>query len=136
MDPVIYQPIGIVRSPHTSLAGIEGFTRLILLYPLHKSSGFSLSVTPFLDTIAHGVFATRVPPPPPESNGFSVVRLLGRSGCTLEIDEVDILDGTPVLDIKPYVPQSDAYPNESPGWFAGKLDEIEAARSDDRFSSR
>lgn len=159
MDSVIYQPIGIVRSPHTSLAGmpiqppaaksftgtveilpefadgltsIEGFTRLILLYALHKSSGFSLSVTPFLDTTAHGVFATRVPRRPNQI-GFSVVRLLGRSGCTLEIGEVDILNGTPVLDIKPYVPQFDAYPHESPGWFLGKLDEIEAARSDDRF---
>ncbi|HJJ97475.1 MAG TPA: tRNA (N6-threonylcarbamoyladenosine(37)-N6)-methyltransferase TrmO [Methanocorpusculum sp.] len=160
MEPVTYQPVGIIHSPHTSLAGmpiqppaaksftgtlevrpeladgltgIEGFTRLILIYQLHKSEGFSLTATPFLDTTTHGVFATRVPRRPNQI-GLSIVKLLGRKGNVLEIGEVDILDGTPVLDIKPYVPPFDAYPQERYGWFEGKLDDIEAARSDDRFT--
>ena len=160
MEPVTYYPVGIIHSPHTNLAGmpiqppaaksftgtieilpeladgltgIEGFTRLILIYQLHKSEGFSLTATPFLDTTAHGVFATRVPRRPNQI-GFSVVKLLGRKGNVLEIGEVDILDGTPVLDIKPYVPPFDAYPQERYGWFEGKLGAIESARSDDRFT--
>ena len=159
MEPVTYQPIGVIHSPHTNLAGmpiqppaaksftgtlevlpefsdgltgIEGFTRLILIYQLHKSEGFSLMVTPFLDTTAHGVFATRVPRRPNQI-GFSVVKLLGRKHNLLEIGDVDILDRTPVLDIKPYVPPFDAYPQERYNWFEGKLEDIEAARSDDRF---
>ena len=159
MDSVTYQSIGIIRAPHTSLkgmpiqppaaksytgsiellpelaeglTGIEGFSRLILMYRLHKSEGFALTTTPFLDTESHGVFATRVPRRPNQI-GFSVVRLLGRSGSVLEIGDVDILDGTPVLDIKPYVPLFDAYPNERYGWFEGKLADIEDARSDERF---
>ncbi|MDV0443704.1 tRNA (N6-threonylcarbamoyladenosine(37)-N6)-methyltransferase TrmO [Methanorbis rubei] len=159
MDSVTYQPIGIIHSSHTNLQGmpiqppaakactgilelrpdleegllgIEGFSRIILIYSLHKSEGFALTATPFLDTESHGVFATRVPRRPNQI-GFSVVRLIERKGRNLAIGDVDILDGTPVLDIKPYVPLFDAYPNERCGWFEGKLGEIESARSDDRF---
>lgn len=156
---VQFAPIGCVHSPHQDLAGmpiqppaakefagtieifpefsdglkdIEAFTRLMLIYHLHKSTGCNLTVTPFLDTESHGVFATRVPKRP-NAIGFSVVRLLGREGNILQIGDVDILDGTPLLDIKPYVPLFDAYQNERYGWFEGKLTDIEAARSDDRF---
>ena len=154
-----FTSIGCVHSPHQDLAGmpiqppaakqfsgtieiypefldglkdIEGFTRLMLIYHLHKSAGCNLTVKPFLDTQSHGVFATRVPKRP-NAIGFSVVRLLKREGDLLHIGEVDILDGTPLLDIKPYVPAFDAYQNERYGWFEGKLTDIEAARSDDRF---
>jgi tRNA-Thr(GGU) m(6)t(6)A37 methyltransferase TsaA len=104
----------------------------MLIYYLHKSNGCNLTVTPFLDKQSHGVFATRVPKRP-NAIGFSVVRLLGREGNALHIGDVDILDGTPLLDIKPYVPLFDAYPDERYGWFEGKLEDIEQARSDDRF---
>ncbi|HJJ51183.1 MAG TPA: tRNA (N6-threonylcarbamoyladenosine(37)-N6)-methyltransferase TrmO [Methanocorpusculum sp.] len=154
-----FTSIGCIHSPHQDLAGmpiqppaakqfsgtieiypefldglkdIEGFTRLMLIYHLHKSAGCNLTVKPFLDTQSHGVFATRVPKRP-NAIGFSVVRLLKREGDLLHIGEVDILDGTPLLDIKPYVPAFDAYQNERYGWFEGKLTDIEAARSDDRF---
>ena len=158
-EPVTFSPVGIVHSPHKELAGmpvqppaassftgeieifpefaeglldIEGFSRLMVFYHLHKSSGPLLSAVPFLDTKPHGVFASRIPRRP-NALGFSVVRLISRKGCILEIGDVDILDGTPVLDIKPYVPEFDAYPHESSGWFAGKLSGISEKRSDERF---
>lgn len=158
-NSIQFRSIGIVNTPHRELSGmpiqppaaklfegtidilpefseglhgIEGFTRIMLIYYLHKSNGCNLTVTPFLDKQSHGVFATRVPKRP-NAIGFSVVRLLGREGNTLHIGDVDILDGTPLLDIKPYVPLFDAYPDERYGWFEGKLEDIEQARSDDRF---
>lgn len=114
------------------LLDIEGFSHLMVFYHLHKSAGPLLSATPFLDTKPHGVFASRIPRRP-NPLGFSVVRLLSREGCVLRIGNVDILDGTPVLDIKPYVPEFDAYPDAASGWFSGKLAGISEKRSDDRF---
>ena len=104
----------------------------MVFYHLHRSAGPLLSAIPFLDTVPHGVFASRIPRRP-NPLGFSVVRLLSRDRNILKIADVDILDGTPVLDIKPYVPEFDSYPNESSGWFAGKLDDMSSKRSDDRF---
>lgn len=114
------------------LLDIDGFSRLMVFDHLHKSAGPLLPATPFFDTVPHGVFASRIPRRP-NPLGFSVVRLLSRDGNLLHISDVDILDGTPVLDIKPYVPEFDSYPNESSGWFAGKLDSMSTKRSDDRF---
>ena len=159
MEPVTFFPVGVVHSPHKELAGmpvqppsaagiageieifpeyaeglldIEGFSRIMVFYHLHRSAGPLLSAIPFLDTVPHGVFASRIPRRP-NSLGFSVVRLLSRDRNILKIADVDILDGTPVLDIKPYVPEFDSYPNESSGWFAEKLDDMSSKRSDDRF---
>jgi len=89
------------------LAELSGFSHIILLYALHRSTGFSLTVTPVLDTAPRGIFATRSPKRP-NAIGLSVVRLAGIEGSTLTIEDVDILDGTPLLDIKPYVPAFDA----------------------------
>ncbi len=159
MDSVLFSPVGVVHSPHKELYGmpvqppsaagiageieifpefaeglldIEGFSRIMVFYHLHRSAGPLLSAIPFLDTVPHGVFASRIPRRP-NPLGFSVVRLLSRDRNILKIADVDILDGTPVLDIKPYVPEFDSYPNESSGWFAGKLDDMSSKRSDDRF---
>jgi tRNA-Thr(GGU) m(6)t(6)A37 methyltransferase TsaA len=159
MEPVTFTPVGVVHSPHKELSGmpvqppsaagiageieifpefaeglldIEGFSRIMVFYHLHRSAGSLLSAIPFLDTVPHGVFASRIPRRP-NPLGFSVVRLLSRDRNILKIADVDILDGTPVLDIKPYVPEFDSYPNESSGWFAGKLDDMSSKRSDDRF---
>ena len=159
MESVVFSPVGVVHSPHKELAGmpvqppaaadftgeiellpefaeglldIDGFSHLMVFYHLHKSAGPLLSATPFLDTKPHGVFASRIPRRP-NPLGFSVVRLLSREGYVLKIGNVDILDGTPVLDIKPYVAEFDAYSDAASGWFAGKLSGISEKRSDDRF---
>jgi tRNA-Thr(GGU) m(6)t(6)A37 methyltransferase TsaA len=99
------------------LKDIEGFSHLILLYVFHRSSGYNLEVRPFLDDQMHGLFATRYPSRP-NPLGLSVVRLLGRQDHILEIMEVDVLDGTPLLDIKPYMPDFDVRTGAEIGWYA------------------
>ncbi|HXF17463.1 MAG TPA: TrmO family methyltransferase, partial [Burkholderiales bacterium] len=90
------------------------------------------SVKPFLDDDEHGIFATRAPKRP-NPIGLSVVKLVARNEASLDIENVDILDGTPLLDLKPYLPQFDAPDNVRIGWFGGRLGRISQARSDDRF---
>lgn len=114
------------------LKDIEGFSRIILLYHFHRSEGYSLEVVPFLDARPHGVFATRAPRRP-NAIGLSILRLVAVDGAALIVEDVDILDGTPVLDIKPYVPAFDAYPDESSGWLAETAKDPGSVRSDDRF---
>ena len=160
MNAIHYTSIGLVRSPFTEIAGmpiqppaaagvrgcivlqdefaaglqdIEGFSHLILIYHLHLVRDFSLSVKPFLDNDEHGIFATRAPKRP-NPIGLSVVKLIVRDGATLEIENVDILDGTPLLDLKPYVPQFDSPQGARIGWFHDRLAQIDQARSDDRFN--
>jgi len=159
-NAVVLRPIGFIRSPFSDPAGmpiqplgargvrgavevlpeffngladLEGFSRVILIYHFDRSEGFALRVVPFLDNCERGVFATRAPRRP-NPIGLSVVRLLGVDGCRLSIEDVDILDGTPVLDIKPYVPSFDAYPDERNGWFGSRSTDAGTARADDRFS--
>lgn len=76
---------------------------------------------PFLDDDAHGIFATRNPRRP-NHLGLTVVTLQKREGVTLHVGGIDVLDGTPIVDIKPYVPRFDAFPDASEGWFAGRED--------------
>jgi tRNA (adenine37-N6)-methyltransferase len=161
MDVITYTPIGVVRSPFTSLEGmplqsvaahgvrgsvefepayraglqdLEGFSHVILLTHLHRMSGFSPQVMSFLDTQPHGVFATRSPKRP-NPIGLSVVRLVAVDieGGTLLIEDVDMLDGTPLLDLKPYVPTFDAHQTDRIGWFTGRLEQVYTTRADDRF---
>ena len=101
------------------LRDVEGFSHLILLYAFHQSSGYALRVRPFLDDTLRGLFATRHPCRP-NPIGLSIVRLLARRENALEIEGVDILDGTPLLDIKPYVPPFDAFPEATMGWLKGR----------------
>jgi tRNA (adenine37-N6)-methyltransferase len=101
------------------LLDLEGFSHIFLLYVFHESSGYSLVVKPFLDDQTHGLFATRYPYRP-NPIGLSVVRLIGRKGNTLEVEGVDVLDGTPLLDIKPYVPEFDDRPNPRTGWYESR----------------
>ena len=99
------------------LEGIEEFSHIILLYFLHAGSPkVELKVKPFLDDQLHGIFATRFPVRP-NPIGLSVVQLLGRQGSQLDIQGVDVLDGTPLLDIKPYVPDFDVHPATHIGWY-------------------
>jgi len=141
-----FQPIGLIRSPFTrkdktpiqpyrsqaagrvvllpdyegGLDGLEGFSHVILLYFFHHAEpGYDLIVTPYLDEDPHGLFATRYPRRP-NPIGLSVVRLLSREGNTLHVEGIDVLDGTPLLDIKPYVPPFDAFPEATMGWLEGR----------------
>lgn len=141
------QPIGLIHSPFThrhqtpiqpyrspergqvvllpeyeaGLRDVDGFSHIILLYHFHRADpGFELSVTPFLDDEPKGLFATRYPRRP-NSIGLSVVRLMGREGRVLHVEGIDVLDGTPLLDVKPYVPPFDAFPDATLGWLEGKL---------------
>jgi tRNA-Thr(GGU) m(6)t(6)A37 methyltransferase TsaA len=157
---VSYRTIGVVHSPFSSIenvpiqpraaAGVcgtvevwaelapglkdlEGFSHIILLYHFHLVMRTQLVVVPFMDPEPHGVFATRAPSRP-NPIGLSVVRLLGREGNVLHVENVDIVDGTPLLDIKPYVPAFDHNEAERLGWLAGSEARVKDMRSDDRFA--
>ena len=86
------------------LKDLDGFSHIHLIYLLHKVEGYMLEVKPFMDNSTHGVFATRSPKRP-NRIGMSVVKLNKVEGNKVCVENVDILDGTPLLDIKPYVPQ-------------------------------
>ncbi|MFC2029284.1 tRNA (N6-threonylcarbamoyladenosine(37)-N6)-methyltransferase TrmO [Chloroflexota bacterium] len=102
------------------LRDLDGFSHVILLYFFHRSEpGYELEVQPFLDDKVKGLFATRFPRRP-NGIGLSVVCLVRREGSMLHVEGIDVLDGTPLLDIKPYVPAFDAHPHATPGWLAGK----------------
>jgi len=157
-----YTPIGTIHSPFTEPTGmpiqpagaagirgtiliddrfreglrdLSGFSRIILIYAFHRSQGYELEVIPFLDTVPHGIFATRAPRRP-NAIGLSVVQLISVNGCELVIEGVDVVDGTPLLDIKPYVPEFDCHPEEKSGWFAGCRERVTGMRADDRFCGK
>jgi len=159
VNKITYKPIGIIHSPFKEVAGmpiqpagakgvkgfveikpayagglkdLTGFSHIILLYHFHLSKDHSLEVKPFLDDHTHGVFATRSPARP-NPIGISVVRLLKIEGRKLRIQNVDVVDGTPLLDIKPYVPEFDAHKARRIGWLTGKAKHVSKARSDRRF---
>lgn len=112
------------------LCDLDGFSHIILLCHLNKSSKYKLKVIPFLDTKLRGLFATRAPNRP-NPIGLSVVRLLGIEGNMLSIEGLDLLDGTPVLDIKPYVREFDDRVDYRSGWLESASKNSDVA--DDRF---
>jgi tRNA-Thr(GGU) m(6)t(6)A37 methyltransferase TsaA len=114
------------------LRDLDGFDHLIILYQFHLASREALTVIPFLDDQERGVFATRAPARP-NRIGVSVVRLLGVTANRLDIANVDMVTGTPVLDIKPYVPDFDSPVPGRIGWFAGKMERAAAMRADNRM---
>ena len=97
------------------LRDLEGFSHIYIIHYFHKADQPSLTVTPFLDDVPRGVFATRSPRRP-NPIGFSLVRLVKREGTVLFLDEEDMLDGTPILDIKPFLPRFDYRENVRAGW--------------------
>jgi len=156
---VKYKPIGVIRSPFQDVEGVpiqpcgasgvlgtiemephlepglkdlSGFSHIILIYHFHASKGYVLEVKPFLDDSLRGVFSTRAPRRP-NPIGLSVVRLVAVERCTLRIQDVDVLDGTPLLDIKPLVPEFDSPGVDRIGWLSGKVRGVQSARADDRF---
>lgn len=158
-DSMKFTPIGTIHSPFTNMEGMPiqptgasgikgsvevladyadglqdlvGFSHIILLYLFHRSLGFKLRVVPFMDNTMRGVFATRAPKRP-NPIGLSVVRLERIEGRVLHIDGVDILDGTPLLDIKPYVPEFDPQEEIRTGWLDQAKKKAPDRRSDGRF---
>jgi len=102
------------------LDGIEGFSHLHLLWVFHLSERkISLKVQPFLDDQLHGIFTTRHPCRP-NPLGLSAVRLIERQGNFLSFKGADMLDGTPLLDIKPYIPEFDIFAVEKTGWYQNR----------------
>jgi tRNA (adenine37-N6)-methyltransferase len=108
--------VEVYREFAEGLQNLEGFSHIFLLYVFHESLGYSLLAKPFLDDQQRGLFATRYPYRP-NPIGLSVVRLLTLNNNILEIEGVDMLNGTPLLDIKPYVPEFDIRTNTRNGWY-------------------
>ncbi len=114
------------------LKDLDGFSHIILLFYFHRSEGFDMEVVPFMDTELHGLFATRAPRRPNQI-GLSIVQLDRIEGGTLHVQNVDILNETPLLDIKPYVPEFDSHPEISTGWLEKVRGSVDKHRSDKRF---
>ncbi|NNL75494.1 MAG: tRNA (N6-threonylcarbamoyladenosine(37)-N6)-methyltransferase TrmO [Desulfobacterales bacterium] len=114
------------------LADLTGFSHIFLIYHFHLSRKFSLKVKPFLDDKKRGLFATRAPARP-NPIGISVVRLVSIKNYRLRVLDIDIIDKTPLLDIKPYVPQFDVRKANKIGWIKKKVDKIDRAADDGRF---
>jgi tRNA-Thr(GGU) m(6)t(6)A37 methyltransferase TsaA len=160
MNAISMCPIGTIHSPFTEQSGtpiqpsvgkdvtghiellpdyqralrdLDGFERIWLIYVFDRAHSWKPLVKPYRDTVERGLFSTRAPSRPC-SLGMSAVKLLGVQGCRLEVQGLDVLDGTPLLDIKPYVPEFDAHPESKAGW----LDEGRSAvaRADGRFATR
>jgi tRNA-Thr(GGU) m(6)t(6)A37 methyltransferase TsaA len=107
--------IEIFDAYRAGLRDLDGFSHLILLWQFDRSVGFHLEATPPKETEPKGVFATRSPHRP-NPIGLSIVELHGVEDGVLHVERVDMLDGTPLLDIKPYIPASDSIPDARPGW--------------------
>ncbi|MEA4917512.1 tRNA (N6-threonylcarbamoyladenosine(37)-N6)-methyltransferase TrmO [Proteiniphilum sp.] len=161
MEPINLYPIGIIHTPHADvknmpiqpvaaegvrgwielfpeyaegLKDLEGFSHITLLYRFHKIEGYKLTVIPFMDTQERGIFSCKAPKRP-NAIGLSTVKLVGIEGNRVHIEQVDMLDGTPLIDIKPFYPR---YDNRIEGVKIGWLEKnkdlpLEALRSDERF---
>ena len=159
MKEIILKPIGIIHTPFKNPKGapiqsarsngaegtielnsdyvdglkdLDGFSHITLIYYLHLSKGFELKVVPFLDNVKRGLFATRAPKRP-NPIGLSTVELLRIENNILHIKNVDMVDGTPLLDIKPYVPEFDSHTQIRTGWLKDKSGKSEKTKADDRF---
>jgi len=114
------------------LKDLEGFSHIILIYHLHLSKKASLLVKPYMDEKLRGVFATRAPSRP-NPIGLSIVRLVNIKGNMIYIKDIDIVDGTPLLDIKPYVPEFDLREANRIGWLEKNIYKLPSSRDDGRF---
>ncbi len=162
MKEIRYKPIGIIHSPFKEPKGtpiqpasakgikgtaeifpeyakglqdIEGFSHIILLYHFHLSKTVSLLSKPFLDDAFHGIFAIRGPSRP-NPMGLSIVRLIKVNNNILHIQDLDIVDGTPLLDIKPYVPEFDKNEVIRIGWLEGNINKLPEKKDDGRFTQK
>ncbi len=160
MNKIIFNPIGIVHSPFKKMEGtpiqsfvakntkgrveiypeftdglkdLEGFSHIQLLFHFHLSKKFNLRVKPYMDDEFHGVFATRAPSRP-NGIGLSVVKLIKIENNILHIENLDIIDGTPLLDIKPYVMKFDKVDDYKIGWLKKRVHRVEKTIDDGRFN--
>ena len=160
MNEIKYRPIGVIHSPFkepkgtpiqpaaakgisgtvevfpeyaVGLKDVEGFSHIVLIYHFHLSSGSSLTAKPYMDSKKRGVFAMRGPSRP-NPIGMSIVRLIGIEGSIIHIQDVDIVDGTPLLDIKPYVPEFDIREGGKTGWLEKKVNKLPVSKDDGRFT--
>ena len=115
------------------LRDLDGFSHIILIYYFHLSKGFDLIVKPFLDTQQRGLFSTRAPRRP-NAIGLSVVSLVSIEDSAIHIMDVDMIDGTPLLDIKPFVPAFEDVDDYRLGWLEDKGHRAGDISADDRFS--
>lgn len=159
METYEYKPIGIIHSKYKQKEGvpiqgalsknskgridlfpeykeglrdIDGFSHIFLIYHFHLANRYSLLNKPFLDDVEHGIFSIRGPNRP-NPIGISIVKLEKVEDNKLYIDEVDIIDETPLLDIKPYISEFDVRKNTRGGWIKNKLDNEKKHYSDNRF---
>ena len=160
MNEIKYKPIGVVHSPFKEAKGtpiqppggegidgtvevfpeyaewlkdVEGFSHIILIYHFHLSKGLSLKVKPYMENELRGVFATRAPSRP-NPIGISVVRLVRVEKSILYVRDVDFVDGTPLLDIKPYVPEFDVREVNKTGWLEKEVHKLSTSKDDGRFT--
>ena len=160
MDEIKFKAIGIIHTPFPEPVGVpiqsiagkgiegtieifeefeeglsdtEGFSHLQLIFYLHKAWKSDLKVIPFMDEVYRGVFSTRSPNRP-NPIGLSIVELVKRDKNILYIRDLDIVDGTPLLDIKPYIPESDIRKTDRIGWLKNKIDKMTDLRDDGRFT--
>ena len=160
MNEIKYKPIGVIHSPFREPKGtpiqpsaakgisgtveifreyaeglkdVEGFSYIILIYHFHLSRKQSLTVKPFMDNEERGVFAMRGPSRP-KPIGISIVRLVRVEDNIIHIQDVDIVDGTPLLDIKPYVPEFDIREVEKTGWLEKNVHKLPSSKDDGRFT--
>jgi tRNA-Thr(GGU) m(6)t(6)A37 methyltransferase TsaA len=156
---ISYSPIGIIHSPFTELSempiqptsessapghleiypeyveglkDLDGFSHIYLIYHLHKVLSAKLLVTPFLDMKEHGVFATRAPSRP-NPIGLSLVKLIRVEDSRVYVDQLDVLDRTPLLDLKPFIPAFEGGENIRTGWLKKEGKKVEKKKSDNRF---
>ena len=160
MSDICYRPIGTIHSPFIEPGGtpiqavaardaagtvevlsqyadglkdLQGFSHIMLLYHFHVSKSAPLLVTPYMDDTARGIFATRAPSRP-NPIGLSIVRLTGIAGRILHVQDLDIVDGTPLLDVKPYVPQFDNRAATAIGWLEERVRTLDQKRDNGRFA--
>ena len=160
MTEISFTPIGVIHSPFSQpqgtpiqpgaaagvsgtveldptyiegLQGLDGFSHIMLLYHFHLAKTYQPHVKPFMDDAAHGLFATRAPARP-NPIGVSVVELVRIDGATLHLRGVDIVDGTPLLDIKPFAPGFSGPANARIGWLAERITVLPETRDDGRFA--
>ena len=154
-----FKPIGVVHSPFkeavgtpiqpkagkgikgtveilpefvNGLADLDGFSHIILVSHFHLAKDYKLKVIPFMDDVKRGVFATRAPSRP-NSIGLSVVKLNSIANDILHVENIDIIDGTPLLDIKPYIPEFDSETEIRKGWLENNINKLSTAKDDGRL---
>ncbi len=159
MNEIKYQPIGIIHSPHKQTTGtpiqptaaedingrieifpkyldglkdLDGFSHIILIFHFHLANKVDLQAKPFMDNKKRGIFSIRGPNRP-NPIGMSIVRLQKIEGNIIHIKDVDIVDKTPLLDIKPYVPKFDSREDVKIGWLEKNIYKLPKAKDDDRF---